>query len=311
MIAGIDCSHWQGQVDWAKVAAAGIRFAWIKASQGTNRIDPQFKAYREGAAANGIRWGAYHFAAAGDPLAEAAWFARQGILGGGLPPALDLEVAGMDAGWAVRFLDELERICGLAPDSAVFYGNASYVGSSVRLARHPLWFPRYRTAAVDPDPAKIGGPFDSKIAGVGAWGTRVAVWQYTSTGRVDGIAGNVDRNVVLDDTWWAALTGAPAPTPEPTKETDDVYNVFNDGTRQFVQWGVFKLPIVDATDLPKWQYIATASGGSDIGENQWLASQLRTVSNFAEVAPGLDTDRVIDAVKALPAEVIAALKAAL
>ena len=242
-IKGIDVSHHQGSIDWAKVARAGISFAWIKATQGRGLVDDRWRTNRDGAAANGIRWGAYHFAAAGDPLVEAAHFASAGIVGGGLPPALDLEAPGMSADWAIRFLDELERLLGLAPDSAVFYGSAAYVGSSSRLARHPLWFPRYKSSAVDPDPGSLGGPFDGRIPGVGAWGQHVAVWQYTSSGRVDGIGGNVDRDIVLDEAWWNRLVGLEPPVIDPhppiSQENDLMANGLtcpNEDGREQIFW---------------------------------------------------------------------------
>ena len=39
MIPGIDVSHYQGEIDWQKVKAAGIRFAYLKATQGASFID--------------------------------------------------------------------------------------------------------------------------------------------------------------------------------------------------------------------------------------------------------------------------------
>ena len=47
-IAGIDVSHWEGDIDFREVKQAGIRFVYIKASEGTTDIDPDFERnYRE------------------------------------------------------------------------------------------------------------------------------------------------------------------------------------------------------------------------------------------------------------------------
>ena len=75
---GIDVSHWQGAIDWTMVAASGKRFAYIKASESTDFVDPAFLQNRAGARAAGLYVGAYHFAqpsaTAGDAVAEADHF---------------------------------------------------------------------------------------------------------------------------------------------------------------------------------------------------------------------------------------------
>src|SRR5687767_6979785 len=41
-VQGIDVSYWQGHIDWQKVSDAGVRFAYIKATEGGDRLDPKF-----------------------------------------------------------------------------------------------------------------------------------------------------------------------------------------------------------------------------------------------------------------------------
>ena len=62
MILGVDVSHWQGEIDWPEVNAAGIDFAMVKASEGVHEVDPMFHANVKGAHAAGLCVGAYHFA---------------------------------------------------------------------------------------------------------------------------------------------------------------------------------------------------------------------------------------------------------
>ena len=98
-IEGIDVSHWQGTIGWPDVAAAGKRFAFMKASEGTKYVDPTYATNRAQANANGIKVGAYHFAkpdtGAGDAVAEADHFiATASWSSGDLLPVLDLEVTG-------------------------------------------------------------------------------------------------------------------------------------------------------------------------------------------------------------------------
>src|SRR3954468_69457 len=71
---GIDVSHWQGQIGWLQVGAAGYDFAFAKATEGTTYTDPTYGTNRAGAGAAGIKFGAYHFArpAAGSDAAAVA-----------------------------------------------------------------------------------------------------------------------------------------------------------------------------------------------------------------------------------------------
>src|SRR6202020_1483385 len=48
-IHGIDVSKFQGDIDWNAVANSGVKFAWIKATEGAARADARFQANWEGA----------------------------------------------------------------------------------------------------------------------------------------------------------------------------------------------------------------------------------------------------------------------
>src|ERR1700679_3322509 len=60
-IQGIDVSKYQGNIDWNAVANSGVKFAWIKATEGGDRADERFEANWAGAKQVGIARGAYHF----------------------------------------------------------------------------------------------------------------------------------------------------------------------------------------------------------------------------------------------------------
>ena len=92
-VQGIDVSNWQGDIDWDRVRAAGTQFAFIKATEGGDYLDPKFKQNWLAAKRVGIPRGAYHMVywcrAAHE---QALWF----ILNvpndpDALPPVLDLE----------------------------------------------------------------------------------------------------------------------------------------------------------------------------------------------------------------------------
>ena len=58
---GIDVSRWQGEVDWNRVESAGIRFAFVKATQGAREVDPRLERNWSGLGRTKIVRGAYHF----------------------------------------------------------------------------------------------------------------------------------------------------------------------------------------------------------------------------------------------------------
>ncbi len=60
-VLGVDVSHWNKDVDWARLKTAGVVFAVIKASQGAGEQDPAFRRHLAGAQAAGLVTGAYHW----------------------------------------------------------------------------------------------------------------------------------------------------------------------------------------------------------------------------------------------------------
>src|ERR1700693_3832492 len=91
-VHGIDVSKFQGDIDWNAVASSGVKFAWIKATEGGDR-DARFHANWEGAKAAGIPHGAYHFVYwCRPPLEEIQIFEQNApVEDDALPPVLDVE----------------------------------------------------------------------------------------------------------------------------------------------------------------------------------------------------------------------------
>ncbi len=188
---GIDISHWQGRVDWARVRTDGVTFAFMKATEGTSYADPTLTTNWAGAEAAGIYRAAYHFArpstAAGSAQAQARFFvSRAGTFQdtGDLPPVLDLEATGglgstALRAWVATWLSTVQRLTGRTPIlyfSPYFW--IDHLGNSTAFTRYPLWIAHYTTGA----PLVPGG-----------WPTWT-FWQRTSSGRVAGIGGPVDLN---------------------------------------------------------------------------------------------------------------------
>ena len=90
---GIDLSGYQPTVDWTKVAASGIAFAFIKATEGTTLTDHTFADHWARAKRASLLRGAYHFfRPKQDAAAQARFFLAQLRDPGELPPVLDVEV---------------------------------------------------------------------------------------------------------------------------------------------------------------------------------------------------------------------------
>lgn len=208
-IRGIDVSHWQGDIDWQKVKADGIRFAIIKATEGTAFVDPNFKRNVNGARAAGVRVGAYHYAHPDkDPIQQVEHLLRtmEGLKLD-FPPALDLEVNhGLSkeqvTHFALRWLSGIERRIGRKP---IFYSYTSFIQAYIgaELGSWPLWIAHY-----DVDRPRENGVWES-------W----QVFQYRSTGRVNGIAGSVDMNA-MEEGFFTSQTGGEA-MPLPPKEPSE------------------------------------------------------------------------------------------
>jgi len=93
---GVDASHWNQKIAWDKVSAAGVRFAYLKASQGTRIVDARYAHNMRAARAQGISVGSYHFydyRLDGRKQADrfVSTMSRHGGLADSLPPVVDVE----------------------------------------------------------------------------------------------------------------------------------------------------------------------------------------------------------------------------
>lgn len=184
-IRGIDISRYQGTVQWAAVRAAGIRFAFIKATEGTTLVDPYFAVNWEGAGEHHIARGAYHFFHPSlDGTAQAQHFLqRLRLRKGDLPPVLDLEVTDQMSAATIRrealeWLQTVEQATDMKP---IIYTLPHFARSYLtpKFARYPLW-------VVDLNPF-----FPTSTVHWNHW----TFWQHAHHGHVDGIEGEVDLNV--------------------------------------------------------------------------------------------------------------------
>ena len=156
-VFGIDVSHYQGDVNWEKVAAGKTEFAIVKATEGSTLVDQSFAKNWKGIQEAGLFRGAYHYAhPGGDPETQAAFFASVvGPLGfRDLPVALDLETADHHPAdyvtdWTRRFLAKADALFGrkLLVYSGQFWREALKNPQEKFFGEHALWLPAYQAEA--------------------------------------------------------------------------------------------------------------------------------------------------------------------
>ncbi len=249
--SGLDVSSFQGNVDWAQVAANGAQFAYAKASEGTYYTNPFFPQQYQGADLQGLIRGAYHFAIPDNSTgaAQADFFVSNG---GGwspdnhtLPGMVDLEYNPYGAvcyglsqaqmvSWVASFVNEYFADTGRWP---VIYTTTDWwstcTGNSASFAGHdPLWIANY---SASPNPLPAG------------WAT-YSIWQYNDTGVFPGdqdvFNGSPAQLLSLANAdpvtaYYAQLGGSGSYLGNPT---DDRYPVAGGEAQDFAGGSIFWSP---------------------------------------------------------------------
>ena len=186
-LKGIDVSKWNGNINWEKVRNSGINFAIIREGYGKkdpNQVDKKFKDNINGAKSVGIHTGVYHYSYA-DSVEDAineAQFCLENIKGLKLeyPIVFDIEDKEQLKLNNRQRTDIVKAFCGEIEKNgyyAMFYCNLNWLNNYLYkdelLSKYDLWLAQWGTS--------------SPSASCG-------IWQYSSTGKVDGIVGNVDLN---------------------------------------------------------------------------------------------------------------------
>ena len=208
--AGIDVSKWQGEIDFARVASSGVAIVYIRAGAGDGYRDPYFEQNYQRARAAGLKIGFHHSVTAEteqQAKAQAEFF--YSLVAGKTHDclhAMDYEsFSGLSQSAVNRnALAFLHTLNDLAGSETVLYTNASNAArlwNSEVAAMTRLWVAEYGVSA----------PRDN-----GKWDA-YAGWQYSNTGRVPGISGNVDLDHFTEEMLLDAPVTVPgAPPPEPT-----------------------------------------------------------------------------------------------
>lgn len=183
---GIDVSGWQGNIDFAQVKRAGIEIVYMKASEGSNFVDPYFNQNYTNAKANDLKVGFYHYLTARsveEAISQATFFVA--TISGKNPDcrlAMDFESFG---NLTVSEINQIgltfvKTVEELSNKEVVIYSNTNdaTIIFEGELTNYPLWVAQYEVEQPTPN---------------GKWNTWVG-WQYTDIDEVTGINGYVDRD---------------------------------------------------------------------------------------------------------------------
>ena len=201
---GIDVSSWQRNIDFSQVKNAGISIVYIKASEGFRSKDPYLEQNYANAKANGLKVGFYHYvtATSTDGAIRQADFFASVIEGKEVDCRLAMDYEEFFGEGkteineiAIAFMQSLKQITG---KDVIVYSNLNNIkntfGDDVAVEGN-LWLAYYSNP-------------NNLINVNSSWNTYIGV-QYTSTGSVPGISGNVDRDRFSKEILMADLLDEP------------------------------------------------------------------------------------------------------
>ena len=185
---GIDVSHYQGHIDWKAVHATGkVLYAYVKATESTSLVDNTYSYNIKQARAAGIPVGCYHFfSPSTDGSAQLKNFINTVNLNGhDLVPMVDVELRGKSP--LPQFITNLRTfIQGIEKHyhvKPILYTSVNFYNKYLAGHFDDYVYMIARYAEEIPQPEK---------------GCRFGLWQYSATGRVNGIRGAVDCSCFVD-----------------------------------------------------------------------------------------------------------------
>ncbi len=191
-VLGIDVSKHNGSINWTEVKNSGVSFVIIRcgyrgSSTGAMIEDPKFRANIEGATAAGLKVGIYFFSQAVNKV-EAIEEASMtlALINGykiSYPVFLDVEAAGgradgLDKATRTEIVNTYCQTIRNNGYTAGIYANKNWLNEKMNtgiFGSYRIWLAQYAAAPT--------------------YNGRYEMWQYSSTGRIGGISGNVDLNL--------------------------------------------------------------------------------------------------------------------
>lgn len=207
MRLGIDVSDNQGYIDWKKVKAAGVEYAILRSTRGSGDPDKQLASNIKGCQDNGIpaEFYKYSYAMSNSEAKKEALRVVEVLQGYGIMPSkdtviwADIEYNKQLALGKKAVLEIYDNFKEIIINSG--YGCGLYMGKYAyenqfdgSLIHDDLWLARYYAGDKVMQFGTI--PSDTYKPAVAAGSNSVLNgWQFTSSGRVSGISGNVDMNI--------------------------------------------------------------------------------------------------------------------
>ena len=253
---GIDVSKYQGNIDWAKVAKDGVRFAILRAGSQDNNgpyVDPYFEKNYTGAKAAGLKVGAYVFTYGKTEDEQNkelnVWLTALQGKTFDYPVFVDVEADQLKnvsnlTNLVKRMMDILDQK-GFIPG---WYSYTNFINSYIdanALKDYPLWVADYRDS--------IGYKGDYMM------------WQYSSSGTIDGISGDVDLNLDYSGICDDSEADEPAPTPPVELKKLCIVNATNDIVAKAKDLG---LPVETRTS-----YIIGPASNGDVATLKSMADE--------------------------------------
>ncbi|MGF6375838.1 GH25 family lysozyme M1 (1,4-beta-N-acetylmuramidase) [Clostridiales Family XIII bacterium PM5-7] len=245
VIDGVDTSYWQGNVDWTKVKKAGIDFVYMRIgytgldSPFNMNPDSYFESNFSAAKAAGVQVGIYYYAqsiSTAEAEKEANYVLK--LLNGreiDLPIIFDYEFGGGRLNTAYNKWSSSTRKAKMSANALMFLSTIKKAGYE------PMFYSYYNMMNNSFDMPLIDGGYKVWLAHYNTstgYSRPYDVWQYTSSGSVNGISGRADCNFwYLDPASFTTKTGT-------TSIADSTVTL---GTNTYTYNGSIKKPSVKVT----------------------------------------------------------------
>ena len=251
-IRGIDVSSYQGDIDWKQVKESGIQFAILRSTLKSGKPDSKFIEYIKGCDNNKIDVSVYKYSYAlteNQAITEANTVISL-LNGRKCKIWLDLEDESqtqLGKSGILKIANAFIKTCENKGYSVGIYCNLNWVKNYIddSLKKYDLWIARY---------GKNSGQLEEKYKP----NVNEKIWQYSSRGKIPGINGDVDLNILYNDTIHSST-----PTIKNIVNVNTTLNVRNKPNGTIVD----KLKNGDEVDISNYQ-----NGWFEIGKDRWVSA---------------------------------------
>lgn len=251
-IRGIDVSSYQGNIDWKQVKESGIQFAILRSTLKSGKPDSKFIEYIKGCDDNKIDVSVYKYSYAlteNQAIAEANTVISL-LNGRKCKIWLDLEDKSqlpLGKTGISKIANAFIKTCENKGYSVGIYCNLDWIKNYIddSLKKYDLWIARY---------GKNSGQLEEKYKP----NVNEKIWQYSSRGKIPGINGDVDLNII-----YSGYIHSSTPTIKNIVKVNTTLNVRNKPNGTIVD----KLKNGDEVDISNYQ-----NGWFEIGKDRWVSA---------------------------------------